>query len=213
MPGKFHHETLYRGPDFAAKIAATPFVICGAGAIGSHLADSLARQGATQLKVIDKDRIDEHNVSTQLYAQAEVGGWKVDVLRQRLFRAAGVEIDAVRQELTSRNAAALLKDAGVVVDCFDNSAARQAVQDACRASNVPCLHVGLAADYCEVNWDEKYKVPADAGQDVCDYPLARHIILFSVAIAGETLLRFLQTGERQNWSATLGDFAIRSWEA
>lgn len=213
MPGKFHHETLYRGGEFLARIADTPLTVCGAGAIGSHLADSLARQGCARLKVIDKDRIDEHNVGTQLYGQAEVGGWKVDVLKQRLFRATGVEIDAVRKELTAGNAAAQLKGAAVVVDCFDNTASRQTVQSACRAQGLACLHVGLAADYCEVIWDEHYRVPQQAGPDVCDYPLARHIILLSVVIAGEALLRYLLTGERQNWSGTLADFAIRPWEA
>src|SRR2546425_1184304 len=109
MAGKFHHEELYRGADALAKLAALPVTLCGAGALGSHLADNLARQGAAQIKVIDRDRIEEHNVGTQLYGQSEIGGWKVEVLRQRLFRATGVEIEAVRSELTDRNSRTLLK--------------------------------------------------------------------------------------------------------
>src|SRR5919206_615953 len=100
MASKFHHEQLYRGADSLDKLAATRLTLCGAGALGSHLADNLMRQGFASLRVIDRDRVEEHNVSTQLYGESDVGGWKVEVLRQRLFRATGVEIEAHRKELT-----------------------------------------------------------------------------------------------------------------
>ena len=147
MAGKFHHEQLYRGPDSVARLAATGVTLCGAGALGSHLADNLVRQGFGPLRVIDRDRVEGHNVSTQLYGADEVGVWKVDVLRGRLFRAAGVEVEAVAKELTERNARSLLKGAGLVVDTFDNSASRRLVQEQSRALQLPCLHVGLFADY------------------------------------------------------------------
>src|SRR5690349_5044139 len=99
MPGKFHHESLYRGETLLSKLAQTRFTLCGAGAIGSNLADALARQGASHLRVIDSDRVEEHNVSTQTYGEHEVGVWKVEALRNHLFRVAGVEIDAVRKRL------------------------------------------------------------------------------------------------------------------
>src|SRR5271169_2453379 len=99
MADKFLHEAIYRGGELLPKLASQPLTICGAGALGSQLADNLARQGFQQMRVIDRDRVEEHNVGTQLYGQSEVGAWKVEVLRQRLFRATGVEIEAVRKEL------------------------------------------------------------------------------------------------------------------
>src|ERR1041384_8203666 len=95
MSRKFLHEQIYRGDEALAKLAPPNVTICGAGALGSHLADNLARQGFRHLRVIDRDRIDEHNVSTQLYGAAEVGSPKVEVLRSRVFRAVEVEIEAV----------------------------------------------------------------------------------------------------------------------
>jgi len=212
MAGKFHHEQLYRGADTLARLAAARITLCGAGALGSHLADNLVRQGVGFLKVIDRDRVEEHNVSTQLYGEADVGAWKVEVLRNRLFRAAGVEIEAVNKELTERTARSLLKDSGLVVDTFDNSLSRRLVQEQCRALSLPCLHVGLFADYAEVIWDEVYRVPNDVAGDVCDYPLARNLVLLAVVVASETLVRFVTDGTRQNWSVTLGDFAVRALE-
>jgi molybdopterin/thiamine biosynthesis adenylyltransferase len=212
MAGKFHHEALYRGEDCLAGLAAVPLTLCGAGALGSQLADNLVRQGCSQLRVIDRDRVEEHNVGTQLYGEADIGAWKVEVLRQRLFRAAGVEMDAVRKDLTERNARSLLQGAGLVLDTFDNSASRRLVQEQCRALAIPCLHVGLFADYGEVVWDEAYRVPQDVAGDVCDYPLARNLVLLTVAVASEVVLRFVLDGTRQSWSATLRDFAVRPLE-
>jgi len=208
MAGKFHHEELYRGAEAAARLGTVQVTLCGAGALGSNLADNLVRQGFRRLKVIDRDRVEEHNVSTQIYDEADVGTWKVDILRNRLFRAVGVEIDMVKKELDERNARKLLKESDLVIDTFDNSASRLLVQNECRNQQLDCLHVGLFEDYCEVIWDEVYRVPQDVGQDVCNYPLARNLVLLAVAVASETTVRFVLDGQRENWSATLRDFAI-----
>jgi molybdopterin/thiamine biosynthesis adenylyltransferase len=186
--------------------------LCGAGALGSHLADNLVRQGFGPPRVIDRDRVEAHNVGSQLYGQAEVGAWKVEALRNRLFRAAGVEVEAVAKELSERNARALLRGSDLVVETFDNAASRALVQGQCRALGLPCLHVGLFADYAEVVWDERYRVPPDGPGDVCDYPLARNLVLLAVAVASEAVVRFALDGRRECWSATLRDFAVRGWE-
>jgi molybdopterin-synthase adenylyltransferase len=209
MPGKFHHEQLYRGEQELAKLAALRVTLCGVGAVGSNLGDNLARQGLARLRVIDHDRVEEHNVSTQLYGESEVGAWKVEALRNHLFRAVGVEVEAVRKELTGENAKHLLRETDLVIDAFDNSRSRQTLQDHCRTAQVPCLHIGLHADYCEVMWDEHYRVPREAAGDVCDYPLARSLVLLSVVIASETVMRFaVDGGTKISRSATLGDFAV-----
>src|SRR5215831_13044179 len=118
MADLFHHERIYRGADLLARLGATSVTLCGAGALGSLLADNLARQGIRRWKVIDRDRVEEHNAGTQLYGQSEVGAWKVEALRARLFRAVGVEVEPVAKELNDRNARGLLKGSGIVIDAF-----------------------------------------------------------------------------------------------
>jgi molybdopterin-synthase adenylyltransferase len=213
MADKFHHEAIYRGGDRLAKLAQQHLTICGAGALGSHLADNLARQGFRQLRVIDRDRVEEHNVGTQLYGESDVGAWKVEVLRQRLFRATGIEIDAHRKEFSGRTARTLLQNGGLILDTFDNSASRRLVQEHSRGLGSPCLHAGLYADYGEVIWDERYRVPRDVEGDVCDYPLARNLVMLVVAVASEAVLRFALSDERKDYSVTLRDFAIRPLES
>jgi tRNA A37 threonylcarbamoyladenosine dehydratase len=81
MTRKFLHEEIYRGAEALAKLAEPQLVLCGGGALGSHLADNLARQGFRKLRVIDRDRVEEHNVGSQLYGVPDVGAWTVEVLR------------------------------------------------------------------------------------------------------------------------------------
>jgi molybdopterin/thiamine biosynthesis adenylyltransferase len=212
MVGKYVHEERYRGAAAVAKLAKVRLVLCGAGALGSHLADNLARQGFTSIRVIDHDRVEQHNVGTQLYGDSDVGVWKVEALRNRLFRGCGVEVDGVRKELVAANARTLLKDVDLVLDTFDNSASRRLVQETCRAEGLTCLHAGMFEDYCEVIWDEQYRVPNDApaGVDVCEYPLARNLVMLTVTIASEAVMSFAIDGKRPSWSATLRDFAVRA---
>ena len=47
--------------------------VYNAGALGANTTESLARQGLPKLLVIDRDRIEERNLSTQPYYTADVG--------------------------------------------------------------------------------------------------------------------------------------------
>lgn len=202
----FYHEQLSRSADTFQKIKTARVTVCGAGALGANLAENLARTGFENLRVIDRDRIEERNLSTQPYFRSDIGAQKAKIMANSLYRAIGVKTEALAQELTAENAAKLLD--GVVVDCFDNSAARQAVKDACEAKNIDCLHIGLANGYAEFIWNDAYRVPSDAQDDVCDYPLARNLVLLATAIASETLIEFIATGEKNNRSLTLGDLKV-----
>ncbi len=203
------HETLFRGREAMEQLELARLVVCGVGALGSQLVDNLARHGAKNLLVVDKDRVEEHNIGTQVFDRNEIGAWKAESVAARVFRATGAEIEGVSKELTSQNIGKITRGADVVVDCFDNSQSRALVTNWCRDKSLPCLHLGVNADYGEVKWNEAYQVPGDvAGVGACDYPLARNLLLFVVALGSESLLRFLWRGEKRDFSFTLEDFSI-----
>jgi molybdopterin/thiamine biosynthesis adenylyltransferase len=205
----YYHEQLYRTAELMARLREMKVTICGAGALGANIAESLARSGFERLKVIDRDRVEERNLSTQPYYRSDIGAFKAKILANSLFRALGVTVDARAEELTAVNAGKLLGGSDLVIDTFDNSIARQAVKDACAAAGLPCLHAGLAADYAEVIWNEAYRVPSAANDDVCDYPLARNLVTLAIAVACEVVIRYAATGEQANFTITLGDFSVR----
>jgi len=183
--------------------------VCGAGALGANIVESLARSGFCQLKVIDRDRIEERNLSTQPYYRSDIGAFKVKILANNLYRALSVSIDAHSKELTPANADRLLANSAVAIDTFDNSVGRQAVKDYCASTSIPCVHVGLAADYSEIIWNPHYRVPSAANDDICDYPLARNLVMLTVAVACEVIVTFAATQEQQNLTCTIKDFAVK----
>lgn len=205
-----YRESLHRSSNAMARLKGKLVTICGAGALGANIAESLARSGVEQLRVIDFDRIEEHNLSTQPYLMDEVGAPKAEVLTYNLYRAVGNEAECLVDKLTERNVAGLLKDSHLVLDCFDNSVARRVVSEHCAAAGTQCLHVGLADGYAEVLWNEEYRVPSARQDDVCDYPLARNLVTLTVSVACETVLRFLIKDDKLSWTVTLGDLSVRA---
>jgi molybdopterin/thiamine biosynthesis adenylyltransferase len=206
------HEQLYRSSEVIARVRELPLTVCGAGALGANVLESLARQGFARLRVVDRDRIEERNLSTQPYGRAEVGAHKARQLAHALYRALGVEVDARTEELTTANAARLLGGSALVLDAFDNNVSRRTVRDYCAEASVACLHAGLAGDYAEVIWNESYRVPSAAQDDVCDYPLARNLVMLAVAVACESVVEFVATGARRSFTVTLRDLAVRPFE-
>jgi len=209
MTERFLHENMYRGSSAMREIRKASAALCGTGAVGSNLAVNLVRQGFFSLILIDRDRVEPHNLGTQIWSEQEVGLPKAECLRNRLFDELGLEVEARPKELTAKNAKRLLEGASILVDSFDNSQSRRIITDYALNTRLPCLHVGLNTDYAEVIWNENYRVPSSGGEDVCDYPLARNLILTAVAVASESLIRFIIKGEKTNYTITLGDFAIR----
>src|SRR5689334_6364221 len=139
------HERLYRGDGAMRQIREIPVTVCGAGALGANITESLARQGFSKLRVMDRDRIEERNLSTQPYFRSDVGAFKAKILANSLYRAVGIKVEAKTKELTPANTTQLLKDSQLIVDVFDNSVARQAVKDYAQQFSIPCVHAGLAA--------------------------------------------------------------------
>lgn len=210
MDRMFAHERAYRSDSLIARLAGARVVICGAGAVGSNLSHNLVRQGFRALGVVDRDRVEPANLATQTYRKADLGAAKAIALQGDVFRIAGVEIEAWHEELTAKNAARRIAGAQVVVDGFDNARSRQLVAAAARAAGVACLHVGLAADYAEVLWDSRWVAPSGRGEDVCDYPLARNLIVLATAVASEALVSFVAGDGERSFTITLKDLAVRA---
>jgi len=210
MKDTFLHEKIYRGESFFKRIAEQSILVCGCGAIGSNLLDNMVRQGFTKVSVIDFDRIEDHNRNTQLWGKRDSGQPKVKMIKNKIYMDMGVDVVPYDLRLTDETISKVFKDhkRSIVVDGFDNTESRKLVTEYCKLQSIECLHVGLSSDYAEVIWNERYRVPKASGEDVCEYPMARNIILLAVAVATEVIIRFIAEGIKENYTITLGDFKI-----
>jgi len=212
---KFSHEESYRGNDLLAKGAAKQIVVCGTGALGSNLVDMLCRQGFTKIRVIDMDRVEIHNINTQVFGNGDIGAMKVAALKNRIFRDTGVELETVDKELTSSTLKKAFKGSDLIIDTFDNHKSRKLVYDFAKDMNTSCLHGGMFEGYGEVVWNGKYTVPNDApeAQDICAYPLARNLVILVTTIMAEEISDYCVSNKPryQSWAITLKDLKISGY--
>ncbi|MBI1784616.1 ThiF family adenylyltransferase, partial [Candidatus Sumerlaeota bacterium] len=90
--------------------------IVGVGAIGSHLAEILAKLGVRRLTLIDPDEVDTVNLSVQGFYEAEVGRAKTEVVKARLLAInSRIEVKEWREEYRPE----MLEAGTVLVSCVD----------------------------------------------------------------------------------------------
>lgn len=203
----FFHEERYAS---LTAVAGRQITICGAGALGANLCETLARMGFGRLRLIDHDRVEMRNLSTQPYLRGEIGAPKARALAATLYRAIQARIEPVTATLTGQNAAQLLQGSDLIVDAFDNEAARAAVSTASRALALPCLHVGFSADglYGSGEWEPDYQPPRASTGDPCDYPLTRPFAVLLAALAARAIADFFRQGITYTFEVTWNDLRI-----
>jgi molybdopterin-synthase adenylyltransferase len=130
-----------------ARLELARALIVGAGALGSAIAERLARAGVGTLRVFDDDVVSESNLQRQtLYVDADVAARrpKVEVLAERL-RAIdpGLRIEPHVTRLTADNALGALDGVELVLDATDNFEARFLINDACLETATPWVYGGV----------------------------------------------------------------------
>ena len=209
MNDMLKHEIKYRGKKILDSLNKH-VILCGCGAIGSNLAVNLVCQGFTKLSLVDCDRVEGHNIGTQAYTTHDVGRLKVHSLEHILYEISDfddLEILQFNKRIT-KTKAPLKGD--IIIDAFDNTESRQILKDYGDKHNIPVLHGGLYEDYAECIWNNNYIVPQTTeGLDVCDYPLARNIVVLLTAVMSEEIIKFCSGQSLNDWSITLKDLQIK----
>lgn len=72
-----------------------PIAIVGAGGIGSWATLTLAKMGCSNITVIDKDTVEEHNTPSQIYSKAHIGMSKVEALQKIVQEMTEISINPV----------------------------------------------------------------------------------------------------------------------
>ena len=113
------------GADLHERFSAATVAICGLGGLGSNIAIALARAGIGKLLLIDFDRVDITNLHRQQYKANQIGRYKTEALAENLLEIAPyTEVQTVTEKITEENFAAMLKDADIICEAFDNAEAK-----------------------------------------------------------------------------------------
>ena len=112
----------------------TTIVLVGCGGSGSFLAESVCRLligRATDLYLVDMDRVEEHNIGRQAFGPEDRGRFKAQALAERLARrfdrTVGYSIQPFDRTLHSEVFGRPSGRLRLLLGCVDNSAARRAI--------------------------------------------------------------------------------------
>lgn len=122
-------DRLYARGAYSSKVQTTPIVVFGCGALGSSIAELLARGGVHQMSLVDSDVIKFGNLCRHTLDGSSVGLNKALALAERLSRAnplSKITGYPDRVPLDSRSDQTLhqaIMDAEIFVDCTTSEAA------------------------------------------------------------------------------------------
>ena len=128
-----------------ARLRASHVAVVGAGGLGVPVLQYLAGAGIGRLTIVDGDRLEPSNLHRQtLYALADCGRPKAELAAARV-RALNpdVEVHARAERLDASNAASLLRDADLVLDCSDNFSTKFLINDLACSIGVPALFASV----------------------------------------------------------------------
>jgi adenylyltransferase/sulfurtransferase len=138
------------GAEGQRRIADFSIAIVGVGAVGAAAAEMAARAGVGRLTLVDRDVVEESNLSRQLLFDSEDAARvapKAGAAEERLREIApDVESCGVVADLDARNARDLLGGHDLVLDGSDNFETRLLVSDASRALGLPSIYAACVGE-------------------------------------------------------------------
>ena len=128
------------------KLLASRITLCGCGALGTVLANTLVRAGVGFVRIIDRDFIEHHNLQRQvLFDEDDVASNlpKAEAAANKLRRInSEITIESIVTDIDHTNIVDFVKDVDLVLDGTDNFEVRYLVNDAAIKLNKPWVYGG-----------------------------------------------------------------------
>jgi molybdopterin/thiamine biosynthesis adenylyltransferase len=150
---KYSRQTLFApiGATGQEKLRGAKVVIVGCGALGTAQANALVRAGIGQVRIVDRDYVEESNLQRQmLFDEADaVDNWPKAVAAERHLRAinSSVQVEGIVSDVDSRNVEALLRGFDLILDGTDNFDTRYLLNDAAILLSIPWIYGAVVASY------------------------------------------------------------------
>jgi adenylyltransferase/sulfurtransferase len=134
------------GEEGQQRLADGRALVCGCGALGSVIAETLVRAGVGMVRIVDRDFLELNNLQRQvLYDEQDVadGLPKAVAAADKLRRInSEIAIEAVVADVTPHNVESLAGDVDVIVDGTDNFAIRFLLNDFAVKHQKPWVYGG-----------------------------------------------------------------------
>ncbi len=121
--------------------------LCGCGALGTVLANHLARAGVGSIRIVDRDFIETHNLQRQVLFDEEDVAQNLPKAEAaaRKIRAinSAISIEPVVTDIDHTNIIDLVGDADLILDGTDNFETRYLINDAAVKLGKPWIYGGV----------------------------------------------------------------------
>jgi adenylyltransferase/sulfurtransferase len=145
---RYHRQMLLPGfgEDGQRRLLNSTVLVVGCGALGTVLANTLARAGVGHLKIVDRDFIETTNLQRQiLFDESDVENAipKAEAARQKIGAInSGVTVTPVVDDVNHTNVEKLAEGCDVLVDGVDNFETRFLVNDVAVKRGIPYVYGG-----------------------------------------------------------------------
>lgn len=152
-PERYNRQTLLPriGAPGQERLAAGRVLIAGCGALGTHVAESLARAGVGYLRLVDRDYVELGNLQRQvLFDEEDVTADRpkaVAAHRRLATINSSVVVDAIVDDLNASNVSEYLEGIDLIIDGTDNFETRYLLNDAAVRAGVPWIYGGVLATH------------------------------------------------------------------
>ena len=129
------------GEEGQAKLQASRVLICGCGALGSVLANTLGRAGVGHLRIVDRDFLELNNLQRQVLYDEEDVAAGIPTAKLRKINSQ-IEIEPLVTDVDHTNIERLIDGVDMIVDGTDNFETRFLLNDAAVKFGIPWVYGG-----------------------------------------------------------------------
>jgi len=128
-----------------ARLSAARVLVIGAGGLAAPVLPLLAGAGVGHMTIVDGDTVALSNLHRQtLFSEGDCDRPKAQAAAERCQKLnSDITVVAKKQTLTSKNAADLIGQSDVVLDCADSYAATYTLSDTCRTLSKPLISASV----------------------------------------------------------------------
>lgn len=122
-------------------IANSTVSIIGLGALGTYVAELLARAGVKNLILIDKDVVDITNLQRQtLYTETDINTYKAEASTNHLLEIdSSLKIKTLVMDLNKKNISLILTS-NLIIDCTDNQETKLLLNKFAVKNKIPLIY-------------------------------------------------------------------------
>src|SRR3954470_22448072 len=151
--GRYARQVIFPGigDEGQRRLGQSRVTLVGCGALGTVIANVLARAGVGFLRIVDRDYVEPSNLQRQVLFDEDDArdGAPKDVAAVSKLQRINSEIayEAVVADFTADNAERLVRDVDLVLDGADNFEVRYVVNDVCVKLGKPWVYAAAIASY------------------------------------------------------------------